>query len=67
MKVLLTAVVVSVLVAIGIGYALSLQPKLSWQAYSTTSTRVDDPGSNLVGPRWTGENDGPAAADGVRG
>ncbi|HEY9536860.1 MAG TPA: hypothetical protein VIS03_04635 [Kiloniellaceae bacterium] len=67
MKVLVIGIAVSVLVAIGLGYFLPLEPKLSWQAYSSTSTRVDDPGSNLVGPRWTGENDVRAAVDGTRG
>src|SRR3546814_20441204 len=57
MKVLVIGIAVSVLVAIGLGYFLPLEPKLSWKAYSSTSTRVDDSGTNLVVPRWTGAYD----------
>src|SRR3546814_7482972 len=67
MKVLVIGIAVSVLVAIGLGYFLPLEPQLSWQAYSSTSPRVDDPGSNLVVPRWTVENVVQAARDGTRG
>jgi hypothetical protein len=36
--------------------ARSMSP--SYEAYSTGGTRVGDPGSNLVGPDWTGEPGG---------
>jgi hypothetical protein len=56
MKALLTGIVVAVVVAIGVGCFLPLTPEPTWQAYSSTSARVGDPGSNLVGPDWTGLN-----------
>jgi hypothetical protein len=35
---------------------LNVQPKQpAWQVYSTVSTRVSDPGHNLVGPDWSGD------------
>ena len=60
MKMIFIGIIVAIVVATGLGYFLGMDPTLSWQAYSTTSTRVEDPGSNLVGPRWTGLNTEPA-------
>lgn len=56
MGMILTGIVVAVAIAIGAGYYLrSEQQPPAWQVYSTDSTRVGDPGSNLVGQDWTGE------------
>ncbi len=60
MKMIFIGIIVAIVVAAGLGYFLGMDPTLSWQAYSTASTRVEDPGSNLVGPRWTGLNAAPA-------
>jgi hypothetical protein len=57
----LTGIAAAIVLAIGLGMFLASNPKLAWQAYTTTSTRVDDPGHNLVGPRWTGINSVTAA------
>jgi hypothetical protein len=50
---------VSVIVAIGLGAiaaaALNRAQTLAYQAYSTGSTRVSQPGHNLVGEAWTGD------------
>jgi hypothetical protein len=56
MRVLVTGIVAAVLIAAAIGALLPLEPELAWQAYSSTSARVGAPGSNLVGPGWTGVN-----------
>lgn len=56
MGVILTGVVVAIAIAIGAGYVLPREQKQAWQVYSTTSTRVGDPGENLVGSGWTGES-----------
>ena len=56
MKMVLTGIVVAIVVATGLGYLLAMDPTPAWQTYSTTSTRVGEPGNNLVGPRWSGEN-----------
>jgi len=47
----------------GAGYFLPKEQKQAWQVYSTTSTRVGDPGGNLVGSGWTGESTVAQAAD----
>jgi hypothetical protein len=60
----LTGIAAAIVLAAGLGYFLAENPKPAWQTFSTTSTRVDDPGHNLVGPRWTGENSGTAAEGG---
>ena len=57
MGMILTGIVVAVAIAFGAGYFLlsAQQQQPSWQVYSTDSTRVGDPGHNLVGRNWTGE------------
>ena len=60
MRVLLTGIAAAILVAAAIGAIFPLEPKLAWQAYSSTSVRVGDPGSNLVGFNWTGESQSPS-------
>ena len=59
---ILTGIAVAVAIAIGAGYFMRAEQQPAWSVYSTDSTRVGDPGSNLVGPNWTGENDGSADA-----
>ncbi|MBA3448440.1 MAG: hypothetical protein H0T56_12705 [Pseudaminobacter sp.] len=56
MGMILTGIVVAFAIAIGAGYYLRGEQEPAWQVYSTDSTRVGDPGENLVGPAWTGEN-----------
>lgn len=56
MGMILTGIVVAIVIAVGAGYFLSTQEQQpTWQVLSSSSTRVDDPGHNLVGPGWTGE------------
>lgn len=56
MGVILMGIVVAVAIAIGVGYVLPNEQEPAWQVYSSTSTRVGDPGKNLVGSGWTGES-----------
>ena len=55
MGVIISGIVVAIAIAIGAGYFLPREQRDAWQAYSTTSTRVGDPGENLVGSGWTGD------------
>ncbi|MDQ6437670.1 hypothetical protein RB623_26770 [Mesorhizobium sp. LHD-90] len=55
MRMILTGIVVAAVIAIGAGYLLQARQEPAWQAFSTESTRVGDPGHNLVGQNWTGE------------
>jgi hypothetical protein len=64
MGVILSGIVVAVALAIGAGVILRGEQELAWEVYSTSSTRVGDPGENLVGPNWSGEPGGnPAVAE----
>ena len=63
MGVILTGIIVAIAIAIGAGYFLPKEQKQAWEVYSTTSTRVGDPGENLVGSGWTGESTVAQAAD----
>jgi hypothetical protein len=60
---ILTGIVVAIAIAIGAGYFLlsTQQQRPAWQVYSSDSTRVGDPGHNLVGQRWTGDQGGTSA------
>ena len=54
---ILGGIVVAVVIAVGVGYAMRAEQPLAWEVYSSeASTRVGEPGENLVGPAWTGEN-----------
>lgn len=55
MGIILTGIVVAIAIAAGAGYFMSAEQRPSWEVYSTPSTRVGDPGQNLVGKAWTGE------------
>ncbi|RLP24976.1 hypothetical protein [Mesorhizobium sp. YM1C-6-2] len=57
MGMILTGMVVAIAIAFGAGYFLLdvQQQKPAWQVYSTDSTRVGDPGHNLVGQNWSGD------------
>lgn len=56
MGMILTGIVVTGAIAFGAGfYLLNVQPEQpAWQVFSTESTRVGDPGHNLVGQNWSG-------------
>jgi hypothetical protein len=56
MGVILTGIVIAIAIAIGASYVMRVDDKPAWQAYSTSSTRVGDPGRNLVGADWAGDS-----------
>jgi Na+/H+-translocating membrane pyrophosphatase len=55
MGMILTGIVIAFAIAIGAGYYLNTEQQPAWVVNSSSSTRVGDPGQNLVGPAWTGE------------
>lgn len=55
MGAILIGIVAAILIAIGFGYVLPREQAPAWKVFSTTSTRVGDPGENLVGLRWMGD------------
>jgi len=63
MRIILTGIVLAIVIAVGAGYVLREQQQPSWQVFSSDSTRVGNPGDNLVGRNWTGEPGGASAAE----
>jgi hypothetical protein len=61
MGVILTGIVAAAVIAIGAGFYMRSEQEPAWEVFSTSSTRVGDPGENLVGPGWTGDPDAEAA------
>src|SRR3546814_18278990 len=54
MGIIISGIVTAIVCGAIAAFALSAVQKPSYDAYSTSSTRVGDPGSNLVGREWTG-------------
>lgn len=62
MGVILMGIAAAIVIAIGASFVLDAEQEPAWQVYSSTqSTRVGEPGDNLVGPAWSGEAGGGAA------
>jgi hypothetical protein len=65
MGVILVGIAAAIVIAIGASFVLDAEQEPAWQVYSTQSTRVGEPGDNLVGPSWNGEpGAGAAQAEG---
>jgi hypothetical protein len=52
MKTLLSGIAGAIVLAVVAAVALSMIQDPVYQVYSSSSTRLDEPGSNLVGPAW---------------
>ena len=59
MGMIFAGIAAAVVIAVGSSFVLSDEgrQRLAWEVYSTESTRVADPGENLVAPGWTGEGE----------
>ena len=65
MGVVITGIIAVIVIAIGASFVLRAEQEPAWQAYSTGSARVGDPGHNLVGTDYNGEpGEGEAEAEG---
>lgn len=62
MRMILSGIVAAVLLGVIAAFVLSAVQKPAYQVYATSSARVGDPGSNLVGQGWTG-NPGPRSGE----
>ncbi|MGU3360087.1 hypothetical protein ACLBWX_07130 [Methylobacterium sp. M6A4_1b] len=53
------AFILAVIAAVGLGvaamYVLTSNQKFAYQAFATSGARVSEPGTNLVGEKWTGD------------
>lgn len=54
MGVILTGIIAAIVLAVGAGFVLRAEQEPAWKVYSTGSTRVGDPGHNLVGADFDG-------------
>ena len=55
MHVVLAGIAAAVVLAIVSAFVLRAEQTPAYEAYSTSSTRVGDPGYNLVGKGWSGD------------
>lgn len=58
MKAFLLSVAATVVLAGVAALILRAEQRPAYQAFATQSTRVGDPGENLVGKNWNGLNEG---------
>lgn len=55
MPVIVAGIALAIVISLGVGYLLYASEKPVYQAMSATpSVRIDEPGTNLVGPDWSG-------------
>ena len=59
MNAIFSGIVIALGVAVLAAFVLSETQRTSFDVYKTQSVRLGDPGHNLVGPKWTGENNAP--------
>lgn len=57
MKVIILSAVAALILAFAASFVLDTQDTPAYEAYVGSGARVgDDPGTNLVGPNWDGQN-----------
>lgn len=56
MKAILSGILIAGIVAVVASFALSEAQRPAYERYSTTSVRVGEPGNNLVGADWSGDD-----------
>jgi len=56
MKVILSSILVALVLGAFAGVLLNEAQRPAYEVFSTSMTRVGNPGSNLVGPNWSGLN-----------
>jgi hypothetical protein len=54
MNIVISGIVAAVVLGVVAAFALRAVQEPAYHTYSTSSTRVGDPGHNLVGQRWNG-------------
>jgi hypothetical protein len=55
MNIVLTGIAAAIVLGLVAAFVMRADQTRAWEAYSTSSARVGDPGYNLVGKNWTGE------------
>jgi hypothetical protein len=54
MKVIFGSVLIALLIGVVAALVLNAAQRPAYEAFSTSSTRVGEPGHNLVGDNWSG-------------
>ncbi len=54
MKVIFASVLIAVVIGVAAAFILDTAQRPAYEVYSTSGTRVGEPGHNLVGENWTG-------------
>lgn len=54
MRVIMSGIAAAIILGVIAAVVLSTAQRPAYESYATSSTRVGDPGSNLVGKSWTG-------------
>ena len=57
MNIVLSGIAAALVLAVLAGFGLRAVQEPAYRAYSTSGTRVGDPGYNLVGGRWNGQGE----------
>jgi hypothetical protein len=55
MNIVLTGIAAAIVLGLVAAFVMRAERTPAWEAYSTSSARVGDPGYNLVGKNWSGE------------
>jgi hypothetical protein len=56
-KVIILAAIAALVIAFAAAFVLDREQEPAYQAFTGSGARVGDPGTNLVGPQWSGLND----------
>ena len=62
MKVIILSAVAALVIAFASSFVLNTEHEPAYQTYVGSGTRVGNPGTNLVGPKWNGLNETTAPA-----
>ena len=59
MKMIFASMLIALAIGVVAALVLNTAQRPAYQAYSTSSTRVGEPGHNLVGENWSGNPERP--------
>jgi hypothetical protein len=54
MKMIFASVLIAIVIGVAAAFILNTVQRPAYEVYSTSSTRVGEPGHNLVGENWSG-------------
>jgi hypothetical protein len=54
MKMIFASVLIAIVIGVAAAFIMNTAQRPAYEVYSTSSTRVGEPGHNLVGENWSG-------------